>query len=336
MALPTLEKTWEINANISVGMTSPTPHLDNKDCLLKLVNGLIGFTNTPCTVWGSSDSVACGNGDSVNRWLSSANIVHTYAGPNSWIVLNFPGIGAKTAICIHCNTNPDDTIRLTVVLSPGAGFGAANGGTDGTTSARPTATDQSVKIDRAFWGGRANDGWTGWLHFWHSTDGECTRIAITRASGAPMYVMIDKSKDPEVPGWDGFVCVWLADAFDATKPGYNPLFRDSANYTIRHTNGVWYSLMPGVEWSYWASSGFGYTYTTFPLDVFNEWPIFPVIGLWGTASPIRCKFGSLYDHYYTTNSAIANGDSFPNDGSNQFWCVGNVVLPGNGSALNIT
>ncbi len=337
MVLPVLQKTWEIDANIAIADTQSSTN--NKTLMFELVSSLVGFVNTPCTIWGSCNGAggagSFGNNDGINRWISVANLVWANPGSNhSWIVINFPGVGAKTSICIDLSVASTATEVCTIIMSPGAGFGLINGGLDGTATARPTATDEIALVNNTSWGGQVS--WTAQkLHLWHSTDGQCTRIAVARQGNIALLAMIEKAKDISVPAWDGVVGVWVCtSANNGTISTYDNLFNNSASYKIRFS-GTNYGLYPSVERCWALGSNNMNSFFTFPLDVFNEWPIFPLIGLWGSAIPVRVKFGNLYDFYYGAALLAVNGDSYPSACSNQFWQIGTVVLPGNGSALQV-
>jgi hypothetical protein len=330
MALPVLEKTWEIDANNAIAAVDK--YTDNRTLMLAIVNALIGFVNVPCTVWGSCDSINVSN-SGINYWTDFTKLVWSGSGAHSWIVINFPGVGTKTAICFDLSQQNSSSESATVYLSPDNGFGLTNGGTDGTTSARPTATDEITLTTSNVWGG-VNNSIAQKLHLWHSTDGECTRVAVARNGYLPLFFMIEKAKEL-LSGWSGIVATWTANQSNVSNQAtYDNYFNSQAIYKIRHL-GVNYNLYPSVE-RCWAINSYNMnSFFTIPMDQINQWPIFQNLSLWGSTYPIRTRFGNLYDHFYGGIGAVL-GDSYPSGGTYQFWQVGAIVLPGDGNPLQVS
>lgn len=102
------------------------------------------------TVWGSHDGQDnLGNNDAVDRWTSPSQINRTLSNRDPWIVLEGPvGMGSPQ-ICIAAEYSSGQSWmgRVSIVVSPSGGFGVSGGGTDGTTTARPTATDEDKQVD---------------------------------------------------------------------------------------------------------------------------------------------------------------------------------------------
>jgi len=64
-----------------------------------------------------------------------------------------------------------------------------------------------------------------------------------------------------------------------------------------------------------------------------EWPIMP-IGLLSTTGMHRGRKGALYDIWWGSTAA-GSGNTYPEDGSNQFVQFGHLIFPWNGSTPEI-
>lgn len=338
MALPAWEKTWEMVINTAVGGTGVNI-TDNKDAVLKFIQLFYNaaFT-TPCTVWGSCDGAggagSFGNADGVNRIADASDLIYATPGSNhTWIVLNLPGMGAKTALCIDYNTA--QPYAVTLALSSAAGFGLANGGANGTATARPTATDE---ITWSNFQPGVNATYTAKHHMWMSSDGQCIRWITCRAGNSQSCLLIEKAKTP-IAAWTSGVMM-LALSNSAGYPGFSSGVRNAANWWAR-IGASNYAVVPGYEATYNTNNAspceyFGSTLLS-PMDVpTNEYPGVPSLGIWCATSPYRGRVAvGVYDLYWGPTGTFAAGDSMPGDGSNQAYYVGGLVLPGNGTALQV-
>lgn len=307
MALPVNEKTWQHVVN-------QVAAADDNTMLLAIKNAMKAMALGGWTVWGSSDSVACGNNDGVDRWLAVGNLVHA-AGAHSWIVLKQPGIHANFQVCI-------DLVNVTtyygaVVVSPTLGFVL----TPGTTSARPTAADEVVLVNGStyLWG-------TTYPKVWHlqvSEDGECTRLLIFQGNNAQCVAMFEKPKSP--------LAAWAVPAVFRWKGSASNIcsfaeFSDAAG---------WYGYQGGSFTLYTTAEGYidgtlGEKLTV-PDDWTGEWPMLS-LGLAGGTAPHRGRKGQLYDMWFGSTGMGANVDAFPGDGSRTFACFkGCLILPWDGS-----
>ena len=150
-------------------------------------DALIAFASTPWTMRYSCNSVTAGAaGDGVDRITTNANLVWASAGSaHSWIVLRQTGIATNFELLLSCENAHASGTTLMIVVSPAAGF------TGGTTTARPTATDEVVLNAAAVaWAASAVTA-LRW-HLQQSTDGQCTRI-ITCAAGSIQSAQIGRA-----------------------------------------------------------------------------------------------------------------------------------------------
>ena len=166
MALPVLAKTWQFQVNGTLPMLPGSKALiQNTALVFAIKNGLVGFGTAPWVVRYSCNSVTAGTaGDGVDRWATVANLVWNNAGAaHSWMVLRQTGIHSTYEILL--SLEPLSSTNLIVAQSD-VGF------TGGTTTARPTATDEYIL-------GTANMTpsilTTIRTHFMQSTDGAKSR-----------------------------------------------------------------------------------------------------------------------------------------------------------------
>lgn len=146
-----------------------------------------------------------GNNDDVNRLDTAGEIdvtklVWATAGSNhTWVVLQQTGIAAKFQICIDLSNS--STQSATVVVSFNSGFGTANGGTDGTATARPTApaADSQVLINNTDWGGGSGAVGSLW-NVSKTNDGKSFRFWIYRSGSCVGWYQFEVP-DPVVSGW---------------------------------------------------------------------------------------------------------------------------------------
>jgi hypothetical protein len=178
MGAPALLKTWQIEPDILIPVGASNL-VERRQAMLAIVNNLIGFASNPMTVIGSGNGVTSGM-DATNRWATEADLVN-----NSWIVLQDAQVNAKFQICIHLYSvwTTGNACNIQIVVSRLAGFGTANGGTNGSSSTRPTATDEDAISAVQFMSGATSCA--SRLYIWRSTDGQMTRVIMRNAtSGA--------------------------------------------------------------------------------------------------------------------------------------------------------
>jgi hypothetical protein len=326
MALPTLLKSWQFNVNQQIGSWS-TALAANQSAMQTIKLSLKGFSLSPWTVWGSCNgrvsTPSFGNGDGVDYWVSPAtDILWAASGNHSWIVLRQAGLGAKSAICIDLLSA--SSWLATIVFSPSAGFGATNGGTDGTSSARPTATDEVVLLSAGAWGGY-NGVYTWRLHVMQSTQGECTRVAMMRNGASVGLWMFDTVKNP-VTGWTTpVVGLVVGDSALANAATYANLS------SALNTKG----RMAGDACTYYMTyEAYGTTglpsVVTSPDDDSGEWPLYPVGLVQSSSVKHRGRKGELFDFWWGPARPLT-GDTYPDDATRVLIQHGNTVHPWDGS-----
>lgn len=190
MPLPTITKTWEFDVN-HVQITT------NAELLFQIKNKLIGsgatsFSNPP-TVKSSSDASSAGNSD---LWLNAGDITFDDPGTaHSWIVFELDAIQPGLEMCFDCVDNPGGGHDYWQIY-----FSDADGFTGGTSTNRPTATDEM----NSFGGGShaVIDGAAtlatnpARLHMAQSSDGQHLRFWAYSANVMIGYFEIGRVRNP--------------------------------------------------------------------------------------------------------------------------------------------
>jgi hypothetical protein len=186
MGLPpvALEWQWDVNNDVPLQANASA---QAAEVALAAFAALTGFAHHAWQVKGSSNGTTAAM-DGSNRLLVAADIVAA-AGAHSWIVMRNPVTGIE--FCIDWNSATGKYVS-TRVFSANAGF------TGGTTTARPTATDESVIESAGAWfpstAGRQQ------VHVLHSMDGTVTYVFTLYRGAVIGFWMLGAVGDP-VDGW---------------------------------------------------------------------------------------------------------------------------------------
>ncbi len=322
MALPALSKTWIKDVNVEE-RTGGDGKIDRRRILFTIKDKLVNMT-VPWTVQGSSDGFTSGfDGPGTDRWATASNVSFGDAGIDgttgvSWIVLRQSAINAKFEVLLKCGqSSPAGAGNMAVYVSPVAGFGSVNGGTDGGTAnaSPPTATDQiqilGAGVSGAAWLDGTNVSAPGAedfiLHFWHSNDGECTRIRAYNVGGSPfncMHVAFEKAKNP-IPEWTN-PAIFFWNSTSSIESIYSR-YRDS------NTN-VWANSPLGGSMKFYLSSEgvisqANAEYLAIPNDLSGAYEFYPM-GLFCLDSPTRGRHGERFDAYWVPLNMV-NGMTVP-------------------------
>ncbi|MFA5758626.1 MAG: hypothetical protein WC942_04615 [Clostridia bacterium] len=315
MAMPTIDKTWQI-VETSIVTTNHYQYL------LSLKNVLISLPTNPWVVTGSSDAATAGM-DGVDRWTDINKLVRgTSAAVRSWIVLKQTGIHADFEICIELSGS--NTYNGTILWST-AGF------TGGATNARPTATSFRFLVNNAGWSNSTSTNCVSCqLIVMQSTDGECTRafFITPNAQNLPVcniWFIADKVKNP-ISGWTTPYYAGWSGGSTASKTvwDWNTL---TARLTIENGDVV----MSGESCisNLIISQSMGKKRN----DLNNKLMI-NKIGLISSTAAYVGHLGEVYDMWWVTDSTlhgggggIATATMWPSDGSRQFWQLNNWLLP---------
>jgi hypothetical protein len=331
MGLPAKQKTYEydLNNNIVGDATQPNGAqdgtLDRINLLLALVLSMTngGTWTVPWTVQGTSD--ASTSGFPGPGWASASDIQWTDGttstppiNAHSWIVLYHPTLDIHLLIECVSQFNTDGNGLICYISRNG--FGVANGGTDGSITSRPTATDEQ-NIRNGFnnqdgcWSGNATADPRQWK--WNivaSNDGEVWNM-FWFFNGEVIGFWRFEVPDNPPANWSGPVIARMhgfnsdGASFGAFSPhgsiGFDPVRRpDGSQFRVD---------VYGFSWGW--SDATNFRQASGRINVIN-----PVSGnpmmfpLWyyTNAGGMRGRLGKPYDLYIRqTVVGGSTGDTYP-------------------------
>jgi len=374
--LPALTKTWRFGPNLAVpsgiNIVETNHYLwwatYNALCGRKPDNsGPIDWVDSdgnpasaPAAVWvpqSESNSLAVGNNDLVKRINTFADVVYgAFGGPGTWSHLYNSALGlhikayfgsaatSGTDSAGHASTEGEQSAwNMSFV-----GFGAAVGGTNGTTSTPPLTdapanqakfsksdggTIENSTIDS--WGGTAISTTAHRLHVCVSDDGKVWRIFAFRNGRSCMFINIEAPRDPVVikgtpdRTWNGLDKPIVAWALGTQQDDFNNrVLRQTANFNANqriamtflaqagNANLVKRAMMTfGVE----NVCGTGFNLQTYaeqnvgPSALTNEYGIAP-LALWSREPGQMGRAGLCNDLYHGQGPELGGpqeGDSYP-------------------------
>lgn len=330
MATPTNTKTWQFDVNNTVFADSTTANgafFSARQRLFEIKELLINtdsFT-TPWTVKGSSDSATSGASD---LWVDANDLIwraDTGGAVFSWIILQQPAISAAFQLLIGCEEDSTgfDGKQIIVYVSQ-VGF------TGGTTTTRPTATDeQRLRNYNEYWGsGQVNTAYTSQTHVWMSSDGECTRIVIYIRGTVTGYWAFEKPANP--------VSAWTTPYFACVRGDAN-VTTDQTTYAKFYDSALMQSQFAGVDVTmYLSGEGFASAASGEILinagQLTNNWSA-SSMGLTSTTSTFRGRNGELFDLRWGFKFQSNEVRYFPADGSKTFIQLGDFIFPWDGSTI---
>lgn len=318
MALPVLAKTWQYNVNQTLSGTTPGEHMRN--VMFKAASTMLGFATLPWIHWGSCDGATANNNSSTNLWIDVGDVIK-----NSYMVLENPKNGMQ--VCLRLNN--DNPYTVTFVVSLGGEFGSVGSGgtgTDGSTTARPTAGDEIVFLDNATF--ISDNVMTFRLHVQHSTDGACTRVILYRSSVPIIFWIFDEVSNP-ITGFARPVAGMKQSNSNVDQCTYS-VWNDAANMwgRISGTNFAMYLTCEGL-----IAGTLGEQLTSADDDTLAR-PIMP-IGLASLTGSHRGRKGALYDLWWGSSSA-GNGNTYPDDATKVLAQFGHLIFPWNGTTPGIS
>lgn len=336
MSLPSLIKTWQFVPNYAVAATG-TALGTNRTILLALKNFFTTTPNwvdnnnvstTPSNLWTvrySCDSVTAGTaGDGVDRWSTITNLVWNNAGSaHSWIVLRQTAIDTNCELLISCEGATASGHLLTMYMSPFSGF------TGGTTTARPTATDELPMFNNAIWGGTAQTDTNVKLHVLKSSDGQAWRFFCCNAGQPNTSIIVSKAMALH-SSWTHQAIAYAQGANGGTSTLTNTLLNTNANFQGRGVSTMTMYLAGMCA----AGAQLNATITS-ANDLSAEWPFLPQ-QLFSTTASNKGVHGYLSDVWYSS-ATIASGSTAPTTGTqHQFAQLGVLVFPWPKVAMQVT
>lgn len=327
--LPVLTKTWEFCPNYNLAATG-TALGTNRTILKWLVDNMttngsslwVNASNTPVTPSGlanvrySCNSTVAGTaGDGVNRWAAITDLVWNNAGSaHSWIVLR---LFSNAELLISCEGSAVNGQNLTVVTSANAGF------TGGTTTARPTATDERVVVNNTTWGGTVNSDTSLKMHLIKSTDGQSWRWLIGNTSQISTAWIFGKAIQFNATSWPNSLVMFAVGG----SPGAGTSVLTQTNL---NTNANFFGYGASAMTLFLGGMAFGGAQANVTIvsanDLSSNWPFLPQ-ELFSTTTSNRGAHGYLSDVWYGSTTT-ATGASFPLTGTqHQFAQFGSLILP---------
>lgn len=320
MPVPTPDKTWDASRNNSISAQG-SALATHRRVMRTIKNALITSSFTKeMTVWGSNNGAGTfGNNDGVDRWSADSNLVWAIAGSNhSWIVLTQNGINTNTALCIDLNNASDGTASF--IVSPSAGFGSANGGADGTATARPTATDEIAVSALSWAGGQSDVAYV--VHTFISTDGQCNRVVLYYNSLPVFCLLLDKPKGP-VSGWTN-PAIFMAVGSGSSAINMATLNRSSNFNSKAGATTITMSATASGSATGAASMDANLNQDAVAEELSGEWPLYPV-GLYCYTSGARGPKGEVFDLWWGAVT-LPDGTTYPQDASRKFVQFGDLVM----------
>lgn len=311
MPLPTLVKTWQVSKNNTV--PTQVDALTQARRLMKTIKDMmVGFGSNAPTVGGSSNGTTAGM-DDVDRWSSDASLVWNNNGSaHSWIVFKFPQINPNFQVCVDLNSTA--TWFATWVVSWNDGF------TGGSTTARPTATDEFVFINTTDWYSNVLSQYQ--VHGWLSTDGQAFRMCVWRSANATTFWLFEKPRNPRT-GWSNPAIAMMR----LSDMSFNTFYQSLSSGNFRARVGSTTAIMT-VSAEATASGLLANTAPTSTQtnDIDNAWDFYP-LGLVSDTVAAKGRHGMLHDMWFAPNN-LGNADTAPTNASDrQFVKLGALWLP---------
>lgn len=336
MAAPAFSKTYGYKFDQRI--TASTVANENKDTWLAIFaalkgTGLVNFDGSPYTgavftCKGSSNGAGAGTNDNTDRLAARADIVHAASGTaHSW----WRGrLGTSNLEVLFDFNVVDANAASVLVLISTVGFGAANGGTDGTTTARPTAIDEVAIQSSATTAASVLYTTTGdrLINTQLASDGEIVRVFV-RAGGAYRTALeICKAAAPLDASWtkQWFGCSRGGSAVFDTSSVSTTVWFGFKNGGGRFTGGVCVPSLSGspIMSTVAGASSFNLAYDTYP--------VFFV----GTDAGSQGYRGVMPDAWWVPNN-LNDGDTMPQlpSATRTHLVVGNLLVPNDGGTADL-
>jgi hypothetical protein len=322
MGKMTPEKTWEVFPVLVDCGADGNYTVENKKVLFGIKQALLLGT-FPWTVVASSDSVNAGASD---YWIDQDDLVWgtTDGTARSWIVLKNTAISDETngfQLLIDCfpwASNAAYTYTASMWIS-NQGF------TGGSNTARPTATDEVQILNVAAWTSSSTTElgtpYTRNAFIAKSTDGECTRIYLNRASASCGFWMFDRIKNPAAD-IDPFICCVIGNAVSPTAAqllGASTFYTRSVPSTPATATTAKCTTVIVDTSAIQRIAGYRYG-----LMITGEWYAFP-FGIDKVTIDTPQRVGDLYDLWLISSSMQEYRRLEGVGGTDRIICVGDGI-----------
>lgn len=323
MSLPTPVKTWNHNANNRITFVSNTQCM--QDAIVAFKNELKtrGFT-----VKGSCDGTT-GAMDGVDRLGGFTVRGASPTAPQSWIVLEHTGMGGVEILIAYQGAA---TTNMKLALSQSGVWTLA-----ATATHQPTATDEQIVMPNT---GNLDGAATSGDRLWStaiSSDGSQVHLIIARAGVWVNWLYIglaDPSAVISPAAWSPAVVSFRR---AASQMNLADLVTTTANMSgrVNPSGGYVAATFFGGTEGFNGSNGVAAIGNVNPPAQGGTGFLFFPISLWSLTSTVEGKWGNLID-IWAGLTTVNDGDTYPNDTSRQFICLGDFIIKWNGSAPVLT
>lgn len=307
----TKSRTWQYLVNQRVTQTSSTDVYAG--VLLAIKNGLkSGTFTTPAQIIQTCNAVTVSSSDNL---FSITDFVWGSSGTITWFTMKFPGLGTNYQVCFSCSGSSSRN-AMVVAISPSAGF------TGGTTSARPTATDEVVIAST--WAPASWLSLSSLVHIMQSSDGKAIRVIVNNNGLTNVFMMFDTVGNTDT--W------WTIPVVAVVKGGGTNQIDYGSFYNIpglkSYASGA-ISLYLGTL--SWAAQAAGVRITTSNSRT-SKYIVTEMGVASETASPATFGVhGKMVDLWWGPSAGTVEGQTAPEDGSYQYVQFGHMVFPWNGT-----
>jgi hypothetical protein len=305
---------------------------------------LWGNFTVPLTLKGSSGSQA-GRGagmDGKDRWLSPSDIRSYSSGDRDWFVLQTAN-GCELLFW-HYTTNLSYEYEMATIY-----FSCESGFTGGTTSTKPSATDEVLVIGTAQRWGPLVDPFAHTLqfHMMMSSDGDHARFfAYCDAYwGGGLFIGMEAAKNPVTGGslipWNGNnnVAWWVSCAASSQNTAYMTYEKFRDDYPLRATFDKDASAggpyTPGLILTseHVSDAAVGENIGNYGNELASPSCIFWPIGIAANDTNIKGRVARLPDIWFAPNGGgtCRTHATFSSTGSKTFKRIGDFILPWDGS-----
>lgn len=341
MPIPAFVRTWQFQVSQAIA-ASGVALTTGRNLMLAAKNSILGagaWTDAANAATASTnnfavdfscDGVTAGAaGDGVDRWVINTDLDWAISGSaHSWTVVKQPAMtGGTLYVCIDLNSA---SVNQCSVIISRAGF------TGGTTTNRPTATDEVVCLSVGNWGMSSGDAAQN-LSVEKSADGKAIRLIFVRGGWA---VGLWFFEEPSTGlAWTQPLFAY-AFGTSTTAPASSQLV--FANF---YTSANFFSIVAAKPLKGTLSTPAYATATTLVLgtqavanDINAEWPLMQVSGLvkdtytYNSAimDGVKGRIGAMVDIWWVP-TALAEGDKMPAAGTANIYVLGDLGFPWNTS-----
>lgn len=314
--LPERRKVWTRVRGNTVQQPESTGALHAQQAFVTAHGLFLGSPAPGFTCSGTSDSVTAGL-DGVNRLVTKANVVAA-AGAHSWSVVKNTINGCQYCFDFNSATGP---WLMTFVWSPGGLF------TGGSTTARPTATDETVVRSAANWFIGNNTNKVN-ISIWHSEDGQNTHLVFVTATNIQAYWSFGRIFDPKA---------WVTQPYYAnmmsTGSATSTLFADQARLCVPSSNAEAWSIRGPSGSGIWARATAAWSATQFlwqrgaVLNTLTQMYECEEHGLYNHANPDYGRYGTLPDLLSCNGPSLSAFCTDPNNPDLVAISLGFWLLP---------